>query len=976
LKLRIGFKSSLSVAITSSLLAAFTSLFISTQFESAHASSFKDIPLSKNAKLIDCSGKEILEVHEYVWDHFCDGLVPYAGGDEKNLLFGYLDKDGKVAIKPQFYEANPFSEGRAIARSTNGDHLIIDKEGHVVKQFSDKEVSQISDYKNGFANFQPYNQGTTTGCLDKNGSVVVKPEFSRIGYFCEGLAPAREKNGRCWGFIDTKGNWILKPTFSEVGGFNIGIAVAVLNEQMGLINFKGDWIVAPKFETLQNFKNGFAAVKVGSKWGFIDKTGNEVIPPKFDFVMEGFEGGLATCALNSNSLPCTNVKVFKEDYGYDKKYVVVESSLVENFALNSGDFLRPKLKFGLINIAGDWVVDPVYDNIQPLEGGMRMVCLDGKYGYLDATGKRIVEPKYADAKQFSDGVALVSMQKLLRSNQLLEVDESLAPTNRDDVLSQTPSALIDFDYLENCLTECNQAALLKPNNATIYSDMGWYNYALNRNEEAIRCYEKGLALKPKYEDLYLRRGEVFLRLGKWKEAENDFSKCLALKSEGKYFSISDRLQWLLGFCYLGEGEWAKAKAAFLKKGGSDFQNALLNVDLNTATVFQAELITLCENVGDTKAAEYLLSRSLNSSPDVFYLNGAIFTYPETTASLLETDKSYEEILKRLLSDKSASNYEKEKALVFAINSKRNLSFRLVKERSFQKAQAVLERQLGLFKTLRVYANLIDAIREEHVAKLRLADLYAMQNDKRCLQLFQEVHDHKFGGGWATIAACKYGEYEFLRGDKTIAERLLKSADTFSTSTAVQLALDKFARLKGKPLIDHVNFRRATGGSLPNRSTERLIGPMPIGDEDARGYFDLAKVAVAEGFETSARRYCELASKSADAKLQKEIDIFMKTRLSPHKIAYKPMARFLNAFQINEYYNPPSESAKETCKICIDEEPSYLAPYVSLARIFRSEGAYADAQKYLEKALSQNPDYLTALEEKKILDSEMSMLSVK
>ena len=61
--------------------------------------------------------------------------------------YGYIDKNGKVVIEPQFDYAYPFSEGLA----------------HVNK-----------DAKYGF--------------IDKSGKVVIEPQFDEAGAFSEGFA--------------------------------------------------------------------------------------------------------------------------------------------------------------------------------------------------------------------------------------------------------------------------------------------------------------------------------------------------------------------------------------------------------------------------------------------------------------------------------------------------------------------------------------------------------------------------------------------------------------------------------------------------------------------------------------------------------------------------------------------------------------------------------------------------------------------
>jgi hypothetical protein len=48
------------------------------------------------------------------WPRFRDGLCRMPGGDWPNLQWGYIDKTGKWAIKPQFRVAEDFRDGRAV----------------------------------------------------------------------------------------------------------------------------------------------------------------------------------------------------------------------------------------------------------------------------------------------------------------------------------------------------------------------------------------------------------------------------------------------------------------------------------------------------------------------------------------------------------------------------------------------------------------------------------------------------------------------------------------------------------------------------------------------------------------------------------------------------------------------------------------------------------------------------------------------
>jgi hypothetical protein len=98
------------------------------------------------------------------------------------------------------------------------------------------------------------------GYVDKNGQVVIKPEFFVAEDFSEGLAAVRidESATSKYAFIDKIGAIAIPPQFDQAYSFSEGLAAA---------------------------ETGFRAEggkKVAGKWGFIDKTGKFVISPRFE----------------------------------------------------------------------------------------------------------------------------------------------------------------------------------------------------------------------------------------------------------------------------------------------------------------------------------------------------------------------------------------------------------------------------------------------------------------------------------------------------------------------------------------------------------------------------------------------------------------------------------------------------------------------------------------------------------------------
>lgn len=152
---------------------------------------------------------------------------------------GYMDKAGRVVIKPEWHDVAAWAEGLAL----------VFREG-----------------KGGF--------------IDKTGKVVVSPEWEDVLPFHEGLAPAK-RNGK-WGFIDKTGKIVLELQWEDTIGFHRGLAGVQRNGKWGFIDKTGKVITETHWDEVSNFHQELALVRENKKFGFIDRTGRVVIELQWD----------------------------------------------------------------------------------------------------------------------------------------------------------------------------------------------------------------------------------------------------------------------------------------------------------------------------------------------------------------------------------------------------------------------------------------------------------------------------------------------------------------------------------------------------------------------------------------------------------------------------------------------------------------------------------------------------------------------
>ncbi len=181
---------------------------------------------------------------------FSDGLAKF---QDKAGKWGYVDKEGNVAIKPQFDFAGSFKEGLARVYMTQGE-------------------------------------GSVSWIIDKQGNKAfdLSKGLLSIGYYNEGVSVYRDSTG--WGVFDTKGNKVLsgKKEWEMLGDFFFGYASFLKGEKWGAINTKGEIVIDAVYENNLIFANGLAAISSNGKWGFVNIDNEQVIPAEYDMIYMPF----------------------------------------------------------------------------------------------------------------------------------------------------------------------------------------------------------------------------------------------------------------------------------------------------------------------------------------------------------------------------------------------------------------------------------------------------------------------------------------------------------------------------------------------------------------------------------------------------------------------------------------------------------------------------------------------------------------
>ncbi|MFM2195281.1 MAG: hypothetical protein RL092_881 [Bacteroidota bacterium] len=251
----------------------------------------------------------------------------------------------------------------------------------------------------------PIKAGNKFEYINKEGQIVINPQFSNAGAFSDGLALVASDGEGKIGYIDEKGTLIINHQYKSGTSFREGFAWVVQeNGAPTAINTKGEIAFSlqdAKFARV--FSEGLAAYCVQSNgkvnWGFVDQTGQTKINPQFSGV-GNFSGDMCAVADTTGKWGFIDkTGLIKINYQFGDA-----SDFKGGVAAVANDG-----KWGLIDASGKFKINPQYDYLYP-DGDLYLIQQSGKWGWVNADGKMVINPQFDGAQPFngSDKAAIKS----------------------------------------------------------------------------------------------------------------------------------------------------------------------------------------------------------------------------------------------------------------------------------------------------------------------------------------------------------------------------------------------------------------------------------------------------------------------------------------------------------------------------------------------------------------------------------------
>jgi len=305
---------------------------------------------------------------------------------------GYIDKSGRAVVAPEYLTAKNFYEGFARVEIARKKWSFIDSTSYEL--ITDTTFNSANDFSEGLATVKI---GKKWGAINKNGKIIIEPQFIEIGQFKSGLAYAKAKTKKTlfgkqksrYGYIDSTGNFIIKNKYKKCTDFKGELAFVKKRKYYAMINLKGNKKSAFKYKNISEL-NEYGIYRVTDRYkklSLINLEGKKIV----------------------RSGKYEKIGKFNEEMASVKK----------------------RKKYGFINTKGELIFKPTFNKVEDYKNGFAIVMINNKFGFINKDSL-VIAPQFKKCSNFINGMALVkdSLNEIYCINTKGEkIEDSLAIIN-------------------------------------------------------------------------------------------------------------------------------------------------------------------------------------------------------------------------------------------------------------------------------------------------------------------------------------------------------------------------------------------------------------------------------------------------------------------------------------------------------------------------------------------------------------------
>ena len=212
---------------------------------------------------------------------FMEGRAAVATVKKKQLLWGFINKNGDEIVKPEYKTVSDFRLGLAAVQDLEGKwgYINLNGESIIPCQYS----TAFPFNSNGLAIVKSDNK---YHLINREGTIVQTHTYDEM--IPDGLW-AKVRSNKQWGWCNEKGETVVSTQFEECRSFGeADLAPVKIRGKWAYIDRTGKVVIKRQFTEAYPFIDGCAAVKTGTVWGFIDTKGCFTVNPQYDYISQDY----------------------------------------------------------------------------------------------------------------------------------------------------------------------------------------------------------------------------------------------------------------------------------------------------------------------------------------------------------------------------------------------------------------------------------------------------------------------------------------------------------------------------------------------------------------------------------------------------------------------------------------------------------------------------------------------------------------
>lgn len=310
-----------------------------------------------------------------------------------NKKWGYIDRNGQVAIPAQFEQADDFQGRFAIVRM-NRHYTAIDPRGSMIAPAIYDEVEILND------TLIAVMKDTLWGVVSEKGNVVVPVQCTSISKLTKQLY-VFSTNGK-QGVITASGKPVVPANYDSIFIASRTLLFAKDSSKLALYGTNGTLLLDAKNDTIKIEHDSLVFFKKDGKWGCTSSRGKMISEAKWeeynlfrkDIVMVR-DTAWELLSLKEGKIICRNS--YDNFLSYSPQFIITQSGNT----------------YGLIDINGNELFKPAFSNIDYLSDETMMISKDGLYGLATTAGKITCSPRYGWIGEFSSNIARTGIGRSL-----------------------------------------------------------------------------------------------------------------------------------------------------------------------------------------------------------------------------------------------------------------------------------------------------------------------------------------------------------------------------------------------------------------------------------------------------------------------------------------------------------------------------------------------------------------------------------